>query len=76
VSVSSTRTATITFDGDARSVWLESSGRRVEPGAVPPGTYAIFADFGDPVPARAGTVTLAKGDRRVLVCSSFFSQCK
>jgi hypothetical protein len=68
--------ATISFSGDAKSVWLESGGRRIEPGSVPPGTYAIFADFGDPVPARAGTVTLVKGDRRVLHCSSFFSQCK
>jgi len=68
--------ATIRFDGDAKSVWLESGGRRVQPGAVPPGTYTIFADFGDPQPAQAGRVTLAQGDSRVLTCSSFFSQCK
>jgi serine/threonine-protein kinase len=69
-------TATITFQGDARAVWLESAAGRVEPGKVAPGTYTVVADFGDPQPARLSTLTLAPGESRVLVCNSFFSICK
>jgi hypothetical protein len=72
-------TASITFSGDAKSVWLveTSSKRRVEAGtAVAPGRYGIVADFGDPEPANAGNVDLRSGEQRHYTCSRSFSICK
>jgi serine/threonine-protein kinase len=68
--------ASITFSGDAKSVWLESGGRRIEPGpSVAPGRYNVVADFGDPQPTQAGTVDLREGESEHLTCNAFIMKC-
>ena len=64
----------VTFTG-SRSLVLESGDRRIPmPGAAPPGTYTILADFGDGL-VPAGQVTLRAGMDAVIACESFFVQC-
>lgn len=68
---------TIEVTGDARAVWLAAGEERIPAsGVVPPGTYRILADFGQPELAAAGTVRVRAGQKLVLDCQSFLFQCR
>lgn len=62
--------------GGAAAVRL--SGRRgdFEVGAVPAGTYAIEADFGDGSWTNAGTVRVSDGEEAHLVCREALGRCR
>jgi serine/threonine protein kinase len=67
--------ATISLEGDASKVMLQSGGESFSPGAVPAGTYSISAWFGGSAPVPAGTVTLVDGEAVTLRCSSLMLRC-
>ncbi len=68
--------ATVTVSGDAKRVWLESSGGRFPAGQVPPGTYKVTAFFDGVEAVPTGTITVAAGDHRELRCSSQLMVCR
>jgi serine/threonine protein kinase len=68
--------ATFRLEGDAKSAWLESGGKRFGPGEmVAIGKYDIIADFGAGE-LKAGAVTLSSGETALVRCSGLFRQCR
>jgi serine/threonine-protein kinase len=69
-------TATWSVEGDVRVVLLRDVDRNFHrPGQVPPGTYTVVLTL-QTGPAEAGSVTLAAGDDRTLLCSSKSRTCR
>ncbi len=70
-------TGSVTAKGDARSVWVQANGQRIDlPGEVPAGTWTVHAWFNAPEPVEAGTITVSAGVPLELKCSSFVNRCK
>jgi serine/threonine-protein kinase len=68
-------TGRVRFSGDATDVWLESGGRRYRGGAVPEGTYAAWASFGEAPAFNAGLITIVAGNSVVVKCAGAFQTC-
>lgn len=62
------------FEVVGGSGYLLAGGKRIGPGAVPPGTYEVFAQVGEAAPSALGTVTLTEGGRLRVRCG--FGQCR
>lgn len=70
------QTGMVTVSGDATSVTLSMAGRSLAPGALPPGTYTIQADFPGRGQVDAGRVTVVAGGNHRLACQARFALCK
>jgi hypothetical protein len=70
--------ASVSFTGNARHVWLVQGGKRYSAkGVVPAGRYEILALFeGAKKPVPAGEVDVAGGGEIVLRCTAFSQQCR
>jgi hypothetical protein len=68
-------TARILLAGGAKAVRLSGRKGDFDAGAVPPGTYAIDADFGAGFKS-AGTVRVSEGEVAQLVCRSSLGRCR
>jgi hypothetical protein len=66
---------TVSLQGDATKVRLQSDQGSFPLGSVPAGTYSISAWFGGDAPVPAGTVTVAEGEQVTLRCSSLMLRC-
>lgn len=69
-------TARVLLAGGATAVRLSGRKGDFDAGAVPPGTYAIEADFGDGAWKNAGTVRVSDGEAAQLVCRKSLGRCR
>ncbi len=69
-------TGTAVVSGDAESVALVSGDRRYGAGAVPPGTYGVYATFPGRSAVKSGTVQVVAGGTVHIVCSATFGRCQ
>jgi len=60
----------------ADDAWLVGSGRRVELGIVPVGTYTLYARFGESTVEVARGLRLRAGDQRMVLCDPAFAMCQ
>jgi hypothetical protein len=60
--------------GDARNVTLRNSTGTFPPGALPPGSYTVYADFNGEV-VEAGALSLAAGQVITLSCRAGLRRC-
>ncbi len=58
-----------------RGAYLTRGPRRVEVGAVPPGMWTLWVDFGDG-PTRVGTMRVPKGVRIEVACDPSARRCR
>jgi serine/threonine-protein kinase len=75
VAPATTPTASVAFEGDATSVWLERDGKRFPSSELAAGTYTVYATFGDSGRVPAAELTLAEGQQVTLRCSAIFKRC-
>ena len=69
-------TARVLIASGATAVRLSGRHGDFGAGAVPPGTYAIEADFGDGTFRNAGTVRVSKGEEARLACREALGRCR
>jgi serine/threonine protein kinase len=68
-------TARVLLAGGATKLQLVGASGTFTPGAVPPGAYAVDADFGDGTWKRAGTVRVRDGELARLTCREALGRC-
>ncbi|MEQ1506566.1 MAG: serine/threonine-protein kinase [Myxococcota bacterium] len=67
----------VSVTGDARQVWLEAGGKRIDPdGLIAPGSYLVVADFGSGSPVGAGRIEIEDGAEVTLSCTSSLAECR
>lgn len=67
---------TVRVEGDALDVWLVDGTRRLAPGEVAPGTYAVEASFDASGAVPAGSVSVAAGEVVTLSCTAALFRCR
>ncbi len=62
--------------GEATNVRLSDGSKTWPAGEIPPGTYAVVADFAGAEGVKAGSVKIAAGERVTVRCDASFQRCK
>ena len=68
--------ARVRLNGDAKSVWLQSTGGNFRPGLIPAGTYRIQVFFDGMDPQSVGDISVGAGEERTIVCHRALVNCK
>ncbi len=66
----------VRFEGDATAIWLQRGRTRYSAGAVPAGTYEVWASFGGREPYVASIVEVSAGKSQKLRCTAAFKFCR
>jgi serine/threonine-protein kinase len=71
----STALGEVVVQGDARQVELRGPSGTASPGEVAPGSYKVYADFGEGL-VEAGRVTVIGGSVHTIRCDAAFAKCR
>ena len=68
-------TGTVVVTGEGTVALQGSDGKRLPPGAVPAGTYQVFATFPGKTERKTGKIDVPTGETVTLKCSPQFNKC-
>lgn len=66
----------LVLEGDASAFYIQGAPGRFPPGAVPPGTYTMFAGFHEEAAESMGRVIVREGASLTISCSSMTGMCR